>query len=145
MAETLIEKGICGACGTSVRDGSSFCFNCGESIVASEPPPPAIRKPSSGFSNGRNPRTSEPVAFPDSEPAPVVRPRASLEHISAPPHEPEAARRTDVIRPRERTRIKRTVEVEWVERSSSSARFVITAIIFAMIAGALLAAALYLK
>jgi hypothetical protein len=32
MAETLVEKKICEACGADVRPGSVFCYNCGAAV-----------------------------------------------------------------------------------------------------------------
>ncbi len=32
MAETLVEKKICEACGADVRPGSLFCYNCGGAV-----------------------------------------------------------------------------------------------------------------
>jgi len=36
MAETLVEKKICGACGADVRPGSLFCYNCGGAVPESD-------------------------------------------------------------------------------------------------------------
>lgn len=32
MAETLVEKKVCEACGADVRSGSLFCYNCGGAV-----------------------------------------------------------------------------------------------------------------
>jgi hypothetical protein len=36
MAETLVEKRVCGECGVDVRPNTAFCYNCGKSISPSE-------------------------------------------------------------------------------------------------------------
>ena len=39
MAETLVEKKICEACGADVRPGSLFCYNCGGALAEDLPKP----------------------------------------------------------------------------------------------------------
>lgn len=33
MAETITEKATCGKCGVDVRDGTTFCYNCGSRVA----------------------------------------------------------------------------------------------------------------
>jgi hypothetical protein len=33
MAQMVAEKPVCGKCGSDVRDGTAFCYNCGASVV----------------------------------------------------------------------------------------------------------------
>jgi hypothetical protein len=143
MAETLVEKEICEACGTEIRGGSSFCFNCGESVVF-EQPPPAILKPDVGLSNGRDTRDAKTVAFNDPEPPPVTIPRGSP---VAPPDPPAKTEIFPAATPRRqpRTRARKVPEVEWVERSSSSVGFIVTAIILSLLAVLMVVAALSLR
>ena len=89
MAETLVEKGICESCGTKVRSGSAFCFNCGEH-VAVEPLPPAIVKPDIRELQGKAP---DPHSSFEPEPPPVMVPAERLENASAAQTEDLAARR----------------------------------------------------
>jgi hypothetical protein len=150
MAQTLVEKGICEACGSKVRDGSSFCYNCGESIAV-EPAPPAILKPDPGLLNGEDPRRAMTVAFNDPEPPPVAIPLGTPD---APP-KVEAPRRREAVteafpaatamRRPPRARTKKAAEVEWVERSSSAAVFVVTAIVLTVLAILMVVAALSLR
>lgn len=37
MAETLVEKRVCGECGVDVRPNTAFCYNCGKSVSLEEP------------------------------------------------------------------------------------------------------------
>ncbi len=39
MAETLVEKKICEACGADIRPGSLFCYNCGGAVSEGLPEP----------------------------------------------------------------------------------------------------------
>ena len=142
MAETLVEAAICDACGTEVRGGSAFCFNCGESVVE-EPAPPAILKPDQGLSGGRSTEADE---YREPEPPPVAIPRDSLgsPRDAAPKTEkfPAAAQPTRQL---PRKRVKKIAEVEWVERPSSSAAFIVTAVVLSLLAGLMIAIALYLR
>lgn len=149
---TLVEKDICESCGTAVREGSSFCYSCGESTM-SEPPPPAILKPDPGLLNGRDIRDAKTVAFREPEPPPVAIPRGSP---LGPKERKEPRGLIDTIAKTEkfpsaasmrapRTRVKNITEVEWVERSSSSAAFILTAIVLALLTGFLVVAAIYLR
>ena len=33
MADAIIEKVVCQKCGAGVRDGTTFCYNCGSSVA----------------------------------------------------------------------------------------------------------------
>lgn len=33
MAEAVLEKAICKSCGVDVREGTQFCYNCGNPVV----------------------------------------------------------------------------------------------------------------
>lgn len=157
MPGTLVDKSICEVCGSKVREGSAFCFNCGESVVV-EPPPPPIIKPATGTLNGRI--SEKTLAFAEREPAPVLMPEG--EPLTTPAEVPKPQAdvpeakvdvpnlKTEVPAPRpRRTRpIKKTlapVEVEWVENSGSSIAYIIGSAIFALIAIGLLVSAIYLR
>lgn len=150
MPGTLVDKSICESCGSKVRDGSAFCFNCGEAVRV-EPPPPPIIKPPTGTLNGSS--NEKTLAFSQMEPAPVLMPEGEpLPVISeAPAPQTEApAPKTEVpaARPRRTRVIKKTsapVEVEWVERSGSSFGYIIGSIVFALIAIGFLVVAMYLR
>lgn len=154
MAETLVEKGTCESCGTKVRNGSAFCFNCGESIVV-EPLPPAIVKPDIRELHGK---AKGPQTEFEPEPPPVMAPVERLEHVSSgekaegpdhppvrPGEKPQDLKTAAVVRRQARTRVKKPVELEWVERQPSILRFLIAAIVLSLVAGGLLVAAMYLR
>ena len=141
MAEILTEKGICDACGSEVRQGSSFCFSCGKSVVVEQPPPP-IRKPATSSLDQPNGR-SKNGDLSELEPPPVPAP--SFEPIvpsagRAPASPTTAARRQPI-----RNRKVKTVEVEWVRHEPSAARFLIFSLLLAAIAAGLIVAAVYLR
>jgi hypothetical protein len=149
MAETLVENGICVSCGSAVRQDSSFCFNCGESLIP-EPLPPAILKPPTGTLNGRDFRSDKTLEFHEPEPPPVTVPVLPLEAPPAPdvtvstagPASPQTfpAARREI-----RRHSKKTVEVEWVERPPSVASFLIAAVVIALMVAGLIVAAAYLR
>lgn len=153
MPGTLVEKATCETCGMEVRDGSAFCFNCGESVVI-EPPPPPIIKPANGSLNGSDPMGAVTLAFGEVEPAPILMPEGKPAFISEepPPAEISIAEPTasstafPAQRPR-RTRLvkKAPVEVEWVESSRSGIGYVAGVLVFALAAVALLVLAMYLR
>lgn len=145
MPETLVEKATCEACGKEVRDGSTFCFNCGESVVVQTPPPPPIVKPPTGTLNGRTPSGSDTLPYFEIEPAPVLMPegdplpvkKSSQQKLEAPAPRP---RRTRVVK-----KTLTPVEVEWVENPGSSIGYIIGAVVFAVIAIGLIIVAMYLR
>ncbi len=144
MPGTLVEKETCGSCGTEVRDGSVFCYNCGETVVTEAPPPP-ILKPATGSLNGSSSKNAKTLAFSDPEPTPILMP-------DRPPVIAEELSEKKTTMPGERVRRSRPVkktqvpaEVEWVENSGSSWLFILGSVIFALIAAGFLAAAMYLK
>lgn len=144
MAKTLVEKAVCEACGSDVREGSSFCYNCGEAVITG-PPPPAILKPDPGLLNGRGARATDKLVFDDPEPAPIEAPRERLEKPPPVSADAEKLRTASALKRKTRVRSKKTSEVEWVEPSTSSVGFIITAVLLAVFAGLMLLAAMYLR
>lgn len=170
MPETLVDKQICNDCGTVVRDGSAFCYNCGGSVerdqAADHAPPPPIGRPSSNFANGKEQRSIKTEVFESPIPPPAVSPTLTETMPAAAPGvtetmpasepgvaeafveeeepKPSTAFPTASRRERPRLRAKKQKEIEWVEHGSS-ALFVISAILLAIVVGLLLAAAFYMR
>lgn len=48
MAETVVEKQTCEKCGADVREGTTFCYNCGAAVTAEE----AAEPPAEVSANG---------------------------------------------------------------------------------------------
>lgn len=146
MAQALVESAICETCGTDIRDGSSFCYNCGESVAFEIPPPPILR-PNSGLLNGGAGRGAETLAFGDAEPSPISIPPGRPDTPAPIVRKSEKLRSAASVRQRtsSRNRTKKAAEVEWVERISAAPTFIVMAILLAMFAGLMIAAALYLR
>lgn len=141
MPKAILEKELCSTCGVDVREGSQFCYNCGEAIDGG-PPPPAILKPD-------EPISARPIEPPRSRLDIPAKLPASKKHETAiknGPGRPETRRTSTPPRSRIRAKAKEKVEFEWVEPSRSPlVRFLVTAIILAVFAGLMLLAAAILK
>ncbi len=145
MVKSTAQKIVCEGCGADVRQGSAFCYNCGESIDLA-PPPPAIIKPDPELLNGNLPSTEPMQAFRDPEPPPVLVPSGSPDRPPMPAAKTEVFPRAAMETPRRpRTRVRKLPEVEYIERSSLSGAFIIAAVVLTVIATLLVAAALYLQ
>lgn len=157
MAGTIVENAVCDSCGSKIREGSSFCFNCGETVAPEDAPPPAIVKPDAGLLNGEDPRRAKTVAFNDAEPAPIAIPQGKLDvgrtlpnrlPEDASPRETVLERREEIRQPppaRTRTRVKKAAEVEWVERTSPGWGFIVAVVLLAAFVGFLVFSAIYLR
>ncbi len=140
MAETVVEKSVCGSCGASVRDSSLFCYSCGESVSVAQGV--EISKPTQN--NGRIVEKLDSIALDD----PIIAEEPIADEKSAEP-EPEADDRTKLrsaasMRRRAKAYNRKPVEVVWVERERPSA-FVVVSIVLVVFAAVLLALAMYLK
>ncbi len=145
MPGTLVEKAACETCGTEVRENSTFCYNCGESVV--EPPAPPILKPDTGTLNGGDSTGAKTLTFADPEPAPIAMPEStSSEGFGSQPGPPASGVPTAF--PRRKRPVKKVappVEVEWVEHSGSSVLFIVGSVVVALAAIGLLVLAAYLR
>ncbi|MGD9587863.1 MAG: zinc ribbon domain-containing protein [Pyrinomonadaceae bacterium] len=141
MPEAILEKELCSSCGSDVREGSQFCYNCGEA-VGSGPPPPAILKPD-------GPIDSPPIGPPGTRlrgPSAPERKAPSDSLIKAGPGRPEQRKRPSDVKPGTRPGRNEKIEIEWVEPGRSpSIRLLITAIVLAFFVGLMLLAAVVLK
>ncbi len=45
MAETTTEKAVCDKCKAEVREGTTFCYNCGAQVAAPEAAKPLVETP----------------------------------------------------------------------------------------------------
>jgi len=141
MPEAILEKELCSSCGSDVREGSQFCYNCGEAIDAG-PPPPAILKPD-------DPIEAPPIGPPGMRLRGPSVPKTSVppdSAIKAGPGRPEQRKKPAVEGPGRRPRRTEKYEIEWVEPGRSpSIRLLITAIVLAVLVGVMLLAAVVLK
>ena len=72
MAETLVEKKICGECGAEVRPQTSFCYNCGKSVTETPDRDPADEPSSIWFGETIISDGPEPEPEPAEEPEDAV-------------------------------------------------------------------------
>jgi uncharacterized Zn finger protein (UPF0148 family) len=129
MAETLTQTAVCESCGAEVRDGSLFCYNCGEKVRAEE-------------------RVSESVPTDDvavvdepiSESAASDDVAVSDARSKRPPLRSAAS-----LRKQRRAYNRQPVEIRWEQRERAPLSFVIASVILTVGALALLILALYLR
>ncbi|MBC7900948.1 MAG: hypothetical protein H7070_12955 [Saprospiraceae bacterium] len=126
MAEIVIETMVCDACGADIRDGSVFCYNCGETVVQT----PVEEPPKSG-KNGDKAQMSDPAGS-EFEKRPVNA-------------EPEKLRSAASLRKRSKAYNRKPAEFVWEKRSGPSPAFTIVTIILLIFTGILLFFAFYLR
>lgn len=164
MAENVIEKAACTSCGTEVREGSSFCYSCGEPLSGKQPKAKSKRS-RKGSRNGRPVKETNRLAE-EPEKA-VVQETQVVEQLVETLAEPLAVeepfigdkptvaesvvedsprlRSAASMRRRTRTFERKPVEIMWVEREKPSWMFIIVSLVIVGFAAVLLALALYLK
>ena len=165
MAENIIEKVACTSCGTEVREGSSFCYSCGEP-VSGKPLKAKSKRSRKGSRNGRpvketnrldaeepeqtiEPETqlveqpAETLAEPIAVEEPVIEDKPGVTELAV--EDSPKLRSAASMRQRTRTFERKPVEVMWVEREKPSWVFIIVSLVIVGFAVMLLALALYLK
>jgi hypothetical protein len=137
MAGIIAEKTVCEGCGVDVREGSIFCYSCGEAISGVEPQDTAVlpTRPLSG--NGQAPKTSIDSRIPDE----AVE---EFQPIPMPSEVPESARSLPGKR-RTRAYNRRPNEVVWVEREGLPKAYFIVSILFIGFVVILILLALYIR
>ncbi len=137
MAGIIAEKTVCEGCGVDVRDGSIFCYNCGEAVSGLEPQDTAAfpSEPISG--NGQAPKTKIDSRFPDES-------VEELQPIPMPSEVPGSARSVPGKR-KTRAYNRRPNEVIWVEREGSPKAYFVVSILFISLVVILILLALYIR
>lgn len=144
-AGTVAEKAVCESCGAGVRDASSFCYNCGESIPAT---PGSVISGMSALAASINGLTTEKA--PSSDIDVLVSADEPIEGKIVADTEPLIDERTNVqsaasLRRRAKAYNRKPVEIVWVERQGSSTAFIVVSIVLVVFTAVLLAFAMYLK
>lgn len=121
MAEIVAESLICNACGADIRDGSLFCYSCGETTNVT--------------SDGKLEVTAAELEFPP-ENGSELRPAMA---------KPEKFRSAASLRKRAKVFNRQPVEYVWEKRTGPSSLFVIAAVVLTIFTGILLLLALYLR
>jgi uncharacterized Zn finger protein (UPF0148 family) len=132
MAETATEKVACENCGSDVRDGTTFCYNCGKPvIVAAED-----ASPEAHTSNGSAPVSDEAKAALDD-----LANKLKVEDVTQEDKLAQAA----AERKQARVRARRD-EVVWeAPDQAASPWFVAFTLIIVVLTGLVVFAALYWK
>jgi uncharacterized Zn finger protein (UPF0148 family) len=125
----MVETAVCDACGVGVRDESLYCYNCGERVAAksgdAEHPPVAES-------------STRPVAVAIAETA------DSANAVTA--SKPKAPLRSAAsLRKHRRASNRQPVEIRWERPTGLGIGFIITSVVLAAGALALILIALYLR
>ena len=166
---TKIEKGnvLCGKCGAEVRQGSLFCYACGADLAALKPTETVKAEPTKKSKRSKRSAqiaTADLKAIPKPEafdPTPetgenglmtnivVDEPTADAETVNVDESKSDETPLRSAAAVRRQNRARKTapatVDVRWEPRSGMDLPFLIGSFIFLLIAGLILAAAVYLK
>lgn len=154
MAETEIKE--CGKCGAGIREGSLFCYACGAEIIAKTPKNRASKRPKKQ-KKAEKISTADLTAIPKPDSFEIEAVNTDKEATSSVQtliEQPEKIAVADApmesaasIRRRNRKQkfTPRQVDIRWEPRAGLGISFIVGAIIFMIIAGLILAAAVYLK
>ncbi len=153
MAEKDPDRSVCAACGAEIREGSAFCYNCGETLeeIHPVPKPEAVEQPPPAKTSGKGKQkrsqrieTSKLPAFAKPEESlPTVQEMPAALTVKAEPSK-ELRSAADI-----RRRPKKTVlppkEIIWEERTDTGKGFVIGGIVLLSLAAILMYFAFYLR
>ena len=143
MAGTVVKKEVCRSCGVDVRETSSFCYACGESVL--EAPEPDILAAEIASGNGRLAQEAPPAEIE----APQISGEPADGEISGDAlivdENKKEIRSAASVRRKAKAYNRKPVEIAWVQRERSPTAFIIVSIMLIIFAAVLLALALYLK
>ncbi|MEO7672635.1 MAG: zinc ribbon domain-containing protein [Pyrinomonadaceae bacterium] len=141
MAGAVVEKGVCRSCGVPVRETSSFCYACGESVLmARDVDIEAVDNSHNGGSIDEDAtlliREADVTAKPlEVEISPDALPAESKPEL----------RSAASVRRKAKAYNRKPVEIVWAERERSPTAFIVVSILLVIFAGVLLGLALYMK
>lgn len=161
---------ICTKCGADIRLGSMFCYACGNDLSVAEPVPAEKAKPKKAKRSKRAAKieTADLKAIPKPEQLDVVaetgneslvtkvaeKKSEKIESVEV-PEKVEVNEPVDIAPMKSAATIRRQnrakkpapsiVDVRWLPRSGFDVPFLIGSVVFLIIAGLILAAAVYLK
>ena len=132
MADVALRKSTCGSCGIELREGSMFCYGCGEPISTSEKPNIDVQT-SIDSNNGQVAGSSDTA-------------RLDAPLIANEPLAPEKLEMRSAASMRRGAKAynRKPVEVVWVRRETPGL-FVVVSIVLVILVAILLSLALYLK
>ena len=73
MVDAVAEKPVCGKCGFDVREGTTYCYNCGARVMAEADPSFDAQKTLVIESNGDGSAAGEPIIERTSDPKERVK------------------------------------------------------------------------
>ncbi len=145
MAGTVVKKEVCRSCGVEVRETSSFCYACGETILAAVEPDIVSADTQILSGNGSLDQEAQPIEIEvtqaSDEPAAEVISGKALQANE----DNTKIRSAASFRRKAKAYNRKPVEIAWVQRERSPKAFVIVSIVLTVFAAVLLALALYLK
>ena len=160
MADTLVEKKICEACGADVRPGSLFCYNCG-GAVSLDLPESKKEKVSAAWMQGDLVENSDLRTKPlDSKAVktiavkPIEKPSDTLlveKNVEIPAEKPNIQEEAKLksaanMRRKAKTFQKKSVEIVWeAPETGPNKWFPIVAIILILVVVGIFYLAMYLK
>lgn len=139
MTETTVEKEICKSCGVEIRPQTEYCYNCGsavsDSATASETAHGDAIETETTVEKTETIKTAaiEKTATAEAEKNQTIDESAKLKSAAT-------------LRRQPKTRERKTVEVVWEEHDNApNVLFILGAFLLALLAGAILFLAMYLK
>ena len=131
MAETVLERQVCESCGAEVREGTSFCYNCGKPVT-----PEAVERSADVHASNGTARTTEAQAALDD-----LSERFRIDDVSDEDKLAQAARQ----RRQARVRARRTQLVWEPADTEVSTLFVVITLLIAVLTAAVVLVAVYWK
>lgn len=143
MAGTVVKNEVCRSCGVEVRETSSFCYACGETVSAV--PDPDVIAADTQILSGNGSLEALPIEIE----APQFSEEPIKEEISTDTlrgnENKKEFRSAASVRRKAKAYNRKPVEIAWVQRERSPRAFIIVSILLIVFAAVLLALALYLK
>lgn len=137
MAETSVKNRVCNACGSEVRGGALFCYNCGGSVAPETVAAPEDKKQIAEKTNGDNPAQAKQTIAADAADKPIPKPVLVEE-----PKLKSAA----TMRRKSKSYQPKRIEVIWEEHENApNVWFILAAIVLTLGAVAVLYLAMQLK
>ena len=144
MPETVTESLICNVCDTEIRDGSVFCYNCGETVSDTqieEDIVPEINDVPVSDSELKEAAIDNDMRAAFEEADEIERDTEELS-VKA---KPDKLRSAASLRKRARAYKRRPAEFVWDKRSGPSQAFIVVTLVLTIFTGVLLFLAFILK
>ena len=145
MPETVAESLICNVCDTKIRDGSVFCYNCGETVSdtqVEEDVVPEINDSPVSASELKEAAIDNDMRVAFEEADEIERDAEELSVVKA---KPDKLRSAASLRKRTKAYKRRPAEFVWDKRSSPSPAFIVVTLVLTIFTGVLLFLAFSLK